>query len=114
LEGQKTREDRPEISRFSIGRKDHERHPGIEPKNQARNRGVRGSRKDQAAIRPEKRERAEKTIERIRPKSGSKKTAKRKTRGAKKDHQRRAKAEMVFAAEETGKKREQAALNHAA
>jgi hypothetical protein len=87
--GRKTRGQCLEFSRFSSGQKDH------------------------GPDRPEIGVRNKKTIAGIRTISGSKKTVKPKSADMEKDHRRREKDEMVFAAGKFGKKREQAALNHA-
>jgi hypothetical protein len=86
---------------------------GFEPKNQAGKPGSRDPQKHQVSDKPKKRLPAEKTIEAIGPISGPKKTGKRKGGRREKDHQRRAKNEMVSAEGKFGKNREQIPLNHA-
>ena len=102
-----------EISRLSDAQKHHERTDGNAAEKSGKNLGKPGPPKRPRADPLKKQATAEKTIERIRPSSGSEKTVKRKGERREKNHRRRAKGEMVRAAGKFGKKHGPAALNHA-
>jgi hypothetical protein len=91
----KTREDCPKSSQLSGGQKHHRRIQGPAPEKPGRKSRDRAGRKDQAPDQPEIRAGAEKTIEAAGAISGSKKTAKRNSTREGKNHERRAKNEMV-------------------